>query len=42
MTFSEDVVAAVLRHMNDDHADDSLVIVHAGRERLGLPARQPH
>jgi Protein of unknown function (DUF2470) len=27
MTFGEDVVAAVLRHMNDDHTDDSLVIV---------------
>ena len=24
--FSPDVVAAVARHMNDDHADDSLVI----------------
>ena len=27
--FSDDVVSAVLHHMNDDHADDSLVIVRA-------------
>lgn len=25
--FGQDVVAAVARHMNDDHADDSLLIV---------------
>ena len=28
-TFSSDVVAAVLRHMNDDHTDDSLLISRA-------------
>ncbi|BDI24162.1 DUF2470 domain-containing protein [Herbiconiux sp. L3-i23] len=28
-TFPDDVVTAVLRHMNDDHNDDSLVIVRA-------------
>lgn len=28
-TFSDDIVAAVLRHMNDDHTDDSLLIVRA-------------
>jgi hypothetical protein len=28
-TFADDVVAAVLRHMNDDHNPDSLVIVRA-------------
>ena len=28
-TFSPDVVAAVLHHMNDDHRDDSTVIVRA-------------
>jgi hypothetical protein len=27
--FSDDVVAAVLHHMNDDHTDDSLLIVRA-------------
>lgn len=27
--FGPDVVAAVARHMNDDHTDDSLVIVRA-------------
>ncbi len=27
--FTPDVVAAVMRHMNDDHADDSLLIVRA-------------
>ena len=32
MTFSGDVVAAVLHHMNDDHADDSLVIVRGFAE----------
>ena len=32
MTFSEDVVAAVLHHMNDDHTDDSLVIVRGFAE----------
>ena len=28
-TFSPDVVAAVLHHMNDDHVDDSLLIARA-------------
>ncbi|MDH6182441.1 hypothetical protein M2152_002623 [Microbacteriaceae bacterium SG_E_30_P1] len=28
-TFSTDVVAAVLHHMNDDHNDDSLTIARA-------------
>lgn len=28
-TFSADVVAAVLHHMNDDHVDDNLLIVRA-------------
>lgn len=32
MTFSQDVVAAVLSHMNDDHTDDSLVIVRGFAE----------
>lgn len=27
--FTPDVVAAILRHMNDDHAGDSLLIVRA-------------
>jgi hypothetical protein len=31
-TFPSDVVEAVLHHMNDDHADDSLVIVRAFAE----------
>lgn len=29
MSFSPEVVAAVLHHMNDDHTEDSLVIVRA-------------
>lgn len=28
-TFSPDVVAAVLHHMNDDHRDDNVVIIRA-------------
>ena len=32
MAFAPDVVAAVLHHMNDDHADDSLVIVRGFAE----------
>jgi hypothetical protein len=28
-SFPPDVVAAILRHMNDDHVDDSLAIVRA-------------
>jgi hypothetical protein len=31
-TFAPEVVDAVLHHMNDDHADDSLVIVRAFAE----------
>jgi hypothetical protein len=31
-TFSADVVGAILHHMNDDHTDDSLVIVRAFAE----------
>jgi hypothetical protein len=31
-TFSADVVAAICRHMNDDHTDDSLAIVRAFAE----------
>lgn len=27
--FDDDVVAAVMRHMNDDHSDDNLLIVRA-------------
>lgn len=29
MTFSSDVVAAVLHHMNSDHTDDNVLIVRA-------------
>ena len=29
MSFSPDVVAAVLHHMNDDHLDDNVLIVRA-------------
>ena len=29
MTFPPEVIEAVLAHMNDDHADDSLTIVRA-------------
>jgi len=29
VTFDDGVVQAVLRHMNDDHADDNLLIVRA-------------
>ncbi|SEG76143.1 Protein of unknown function [Thermomonospora echinospora] len=28
-TFSEDVVAAIARHMNEDHVEDSVLIVRA-------------
>lgn len=31
--FSSDVVDAVLHHMNDDHTDDSVLIVRAFAER---------
>lgn len=30
--FADDVVAAVLHHMNDDHTDDSLIIVRGHAE----------
>jgi hypothetical protein len=30
--FSDDVVAAILHHMNDDHTDDSLAITRAFAE----------
>lgn len=36
--FSPDVVAAVLRHMNDDHGDDSLAIVRAHAEPTATSA----
>jgi len=29
MSFSPDIVDAVLAHMNDDHRDDNVLIVHA-------------
>ena len=29
MTFAPDVVAAIMRHMNGDHADDSVLICRA-------------
>jgi hypothetical protein len=38
MTFGEDVVAAVLRHMNDDHTGDSLVIVRGFAEARATAA----
>ena len=36
-TFDADVVAAVLRHMNGDHADDNLLIVRAFAEPTASP-----
>ena len=38
MTFSDEVVAAVLDHMNDDHTDDSLVIVRGFAEPAATSA----
>ncbi len=38
MPFPPDVVDAVLTHMNDDHADDSLVIVRAHGHPAALSA----
>lgn len=38
MCFSSDVVAAVLHHMNDDHTDDSLVIVRGFAEPAATAA----
>lgn len=35
MTFPDDVVAAVCRHMNDDHAADALLIVQTLGGRPG-------
>ncbi|HSA53319.1 MAG TPA: DUF2470 domain-containing protein [Yinghuangia sp.] len=38
--FGPDVVAAITRHMNDDHPDDNLLIVRAlGREDSATSAR---
>lgn len=37
--FEPDVVAAVVAHMNDDHADDSLLIVRAFAEPGATRAR---
>ncbi len=37
-TFDADVVAAVLRHMNDDHADDNLLISRAFGDRRATSA----
>ncbi|MFB7249631.1 DUF2470 domain-containing protein [Microbacterium sp. NPDC056234] len=36
-TFDADVVAAVLRHMNGDHADDNLLIARAFAAASGSP-----
>lgn len=38
-TFDPAVIAAVLHHMNDDHADDSLVIARAFGDRQAQSAR---
>lgn len=35
--FDSDVVAAILRHMNDDHADDNLLIARAFASASDLP-----
>ncbi|MGY6497344.1 MAG: DUF2470 domain-containing protein [Microcella sp.] len=37
--FSDDIVQAVLHHMNDDHADDSLLISRAFGDRGAQSAR---
>ncbi len=37
--FSQDIIDAVMKHMNDDHTDDSLVIVRAFAEPLAEEAR---
>lgn len=37
--FAPDVVAAVLHHMNTDHAEDNLVIVRAFGQRAAESAR---
>lgn len=36
--FTEDVVRAIMRHMNDDHRDDSVLIVRALGGRPGATA----
>ena len=38
VSFSPDVVAAVLHHMNDDHLDDNLLIVRAFAGETGADA----
>lgn len=38
MTFSPDIVAAVLHHMNTDHADDNVLIVRAFGGEAGADA----
>lgn len=38
--FDADVVAAVLRHMNGDHADDNLLIARAFAEPTGAEITQ--
>lgn len=37
-TFSPEIVAAVLHHMNDDHVDDSLLIARAFGSRDAVTA----
>lgn len=37
--FDPTIVAAVLRHMNDDHADDNLLIARAFGDRCATKAR---
>lgn len=38
MSFSPEIVAAVLHHMNDDHTDDNLLIVRAFGDEAGALA----
>lgn len=38
-TFDPAIVAAVLHHMNDDHADDNLLIARAFGDRTATTAR---
>lgn len=38
-SFSPEIVAAVLHHMNDDHADDSLLIARAFGDRAASESR---
>ena len=37
-TFDDDALSGVLRHMNDDHADDNLLIVRAFSPRSDVTA----